>query len=281
MVTYAERYGPEPDAAGWGAGGPLPGMPLVVKRLLLAHVAVYFALLIARQLLSLEPAQIYRALALVPERALGSGWVWQFATYLFVHDLWSPWHIFFNLLVLYFFAGELAEHHGARRFLGLYFGAGAFAGLAHCALSWGALPLLGASGAVYAVLVAYATLWPRRTILLFFILPIQAWLLVGILIALSAASFLIDPTGGSGISELAHLTGGAFGYGFVRYRQHLERLLAGLVRRQAERQQRRQQDLESRLDELLDKIHREGMAALSPREREFLRQASRHYQRRH
>ncbi|RME74948.1 MAG: rhomboid family intramembrane serine protease [Planctomycetota bacterium] len=112
--------------------------------------------------------------------------------------------------------------------------------------------------------------------LLFFVLPIEAWLLVVLLIGLDLLNFL-SATGG-GVSQLAHLGGAAFGYIFVRHRDRFDRWIDRFSARLEARRAAQAEESEARLDALLDKINREGIGSLTPRERAFLKRASRRYQ---
>jgi membrane associated rhomboid family serine protease len=253
----------------------------MVKWLLVAHIAAHILLLLSWRLSDAGVGDVYRWVGLAPAHAFGSLQLWQLVSYIFVHDLAGIWHFFFNLLMLFFFAGEIERLYGDRRFLLLYFGAGVFAGLLHClagAFTDPRVPLIGASGAIYAVLVAFALHFPRRKVLLFFLLPIEVWLLVALMIGLDMVSYLSG--GGGGTSNLAHLGGAFFGFVFVRYRHVLARAAEAAAERREDKRQKAEQDVEKRLDALLDKINREGMTALSDREKTFLKQASKRYQNR-
>ncbi len=274
MVTYAQRFGGSHDP-----DNPFAALPPMVKRLLIAHAAAHLLLLLGWRISGASALTVYRWFGLAPAYAFGRLNVWQLVSYMFVHDLGGIWHFFFNLLMLYFFAGEMERLYGSRRFLALYFGAGLFAGLVFClsgALTNPYVPLIGASGAIYAVLVVYAIHFPRRTVLLFFVLPIEMWLLVALLIGLDTMSYLSGM--GGGVANLAHLAGALFGYLFVRHRTLFEHWMrAARARGHARAQARRRSD-EQRLDALLDKINREGLHTLSAEERRFLKEASRRYQ---
>ena len=98
---------------------------------------------------------------------------WTFVTYMFLHG--DPMHILFNMLGLYIFGSRVESRMGGSRFLQMYLIAGVVGALAHAVLSPGA-PVVGASAAVYGVLMAYAMFWPRDRIYVMGVFPIEAWL---------------------------------------------------------------------------------------------------------
>ena len=148
-------------------------------------------------------------LALVP----GEVWpyrVYTLLTYAFLHG--SVGHIFFNMLTLYFFGGDLDLFLGRRRFLTLYLGSALAGGLAGLLLPSNAI-VVGASGALYGLLVAYAVYFPQTEVLLWFLLPMKMWVLVSIWVGISLF-YSVFGTGG-GVAHLAHLGGAVFGLAYT------------------------------------------------------------------
>ncbi|HAE21454.1 MAG TPA: glpG protein [Spirochaetaceae bacterium] len=148
-------------------------------------------------------------LALIPAAIVEMGWLWQPFTYMFVHA--NVGHIFFNMLGLFFFGTAVERELGTKEFLLFYLLSGTLAGLLSFAAfalsaSWGA-SLVGASGAVYAVLLAFAVLHPRARIFIWGIIPIQAALLVAIYTAIELFNEVFGM--GGNIAHLTHL----FGFG--------------------------------------------------------------------
>jgi membrane associated rhomboid family serine protease len=219
---------------------------------------------------------------------LRSGMVWQLGTYMFLHST-NILHIVFNLLALWMFGRGVEEQIGTRSFLQLYFTGGLVGALCWLAFNWhGYVPLLGASAAVYAVCIAFATLVPERpiTLLLFFVLPVTmkakwwAWIAV----ALVAYASVVEK--GGGIAHLAHLGGVVVGYVFIKWLGWGEpsrwvealRLMTRPVARMLEERRRvrnlpPQEFISEQVDPILDKISREGIHSLTRREREILEQA--------
>ena len=115
-------------------------------------------------------------------------------------------HLLFNMFGLWMFGTPVHRRYGTRQLVGLYLAGGIVASLFHLVLS--ASPMLGASGAVLALSVVYALTWPQRRLLIWFILPMPAWLAVSAFVALDVLG-LVGP--GDGIAHAAHLGGAALG----------------------------------------------------------------------
>jgi membrane associated rhomboid family serine protease len=146
----------------------------------------------------------------------------QFMTYMFIHI--SFWHLFFNMLTLWFFGPPLEHQWGTPMFLKFYLFSGFMAGMLHGLLTpllqWqiaDSYIMIGASGAIFAVLFAFAYFYPNQRILVWFVLPVPAQVLVGILGLLAFYNLWFG--GGSHISHLTHLAGLGFGYLWLKGRQ--------------------------------------------------------------
>jgi len=196
-------------------GGPTTP---AVKILLIATAATFFLQVVMQRFfgLSLEPL-----LGLVPYRVTHGFFLWQPITYLFLHG--GLFHIAFNLLVLWMFGCELERVWGRRFFLKYFFVCGTGAGVFVALLAPSShVPTIGASGALYGVLLAYGLLFPDRRILLWFVLPIRAKHFVLFIGAVAFYSTLTLP--GSGVSHLAHLSGLLIGYVYLRGWGHVRRI---------------------------------------------------------
>ena len=157
-------------------------------------------------------------LALVPRYILYRHWYWQFLTYMFVHG--SVSHFLFNMLSLYIFGTAVERRIGSREFTLYYLLCGTLCGVASYAMYYLAntnVVLLGASGAIYALLILFSALYPRAVIYVFGIIPVQAPLLI-------IMYFVIELAGGlfsyDGVAHMTHLFGLLFGliYMLVRMR---------------------------------------------------------------
>jgi membrane associated rhomboid family serine protease len=157
------------------------------------------------------------------------GWVWQFVTYMFAHDGIS--HLLFNMLALFIFGSQVERQMGSREFLVYYLLTGFLAGLFSFAVYWltgtNWVFLLGASGALFAVQLAYAVFFPNSLVYLWGILPLRASVMVLGFTALEL--FFSISTKNSGVAHLTHLAGFAFGwiYFLARFRINPWRRLIG------------------------------------------------------
>jgi membrane associated rhomboid family serine protease len=185
------------------------GLPSGIKLLLIVNFAIFLLQFLGLNNLfisyfALRPVSLYTMYA-----------VWQLVTYMFIHG--DFFHILFNMLALWMFGRDLEEAWGRDRFLRFYFfcgvGAGVCVVLANYLLPWGN-PLsvtLGASGAIYGILLASAIMWPTRIVYFNFLFPIQMKYLVliyGVIAFVSARE--------SGVSHFAHLGGLLFGWIFLK-----------------------------------------------------------------
>ncbi len=171
------------------------GYTVVTISLVAANFAVFVLQALIGPLTSL--------IALTPTKAV-SGMYWQFFTYMFAHG--SITHIGLNMLALFLFGGIMERVLGPRRFILLYFVSGIFSSLLHIALTGVSdTPMLGASGAVFAVLTAYAIKFPRNIVWVFPGIPMPAALVVVFFTIFEFASglFGLEP----GIANFGHLGG--------------------------------------------------------------------------
>jgi membrane associated rhomboid family serine protease len=188
-----------------------------VKRLIVANVIVFVVSVYFLPGLS-------QFLAFYPEWAIIRLMPWTFVTYMFEHASWS--HIFFNMLSLGFFGPRVEAQMGGRRFLTMYFIAGLAGALLSLALkSIAPNPIVGASGAIFGVLLVYATLWPHEKVYIWGALPVEArWLVIGYTVISVFGGFGGLGSFGAGTAHFAHLGGfvGAFLYlRFIDYRSPL------------------------------------------------------------
>jgi membrane associated rhomboid family serine protease len=245
---------------------------------------------------------------------LARGQVWRLLTSVFLHG--SLWHLFFNMLVLYWAGQRLEQVYGSREFTLFYLLSGIGANVVYLLVQVvGLIPeskALGASGAVTATMIVFAFHFPHQQVRLWFILPMPVWLMAVLYVGLEALAGMgeIQKGGGGGIGHFAHL-GGAF-FGFLYYKSGIQ--FSAIFRRQAitrvrpklrvhsppveeevERTSKpvaapvetpppptgsRDEQLEAKLDAILDKVSKYGQESLTPEEREILLKASELYKKR-
>ncbi|MBN2364612.1 MAG: rhomboid family intramembrane serine protease [Calditrichaeota bacterium] len=186
-------------------------MTPAVKNLLLANIAIFILQILAPGLNNF----LIGYFGLVPALALEHFFIWQFVSYMFLHG--GLGHIFFNMFALWMFGVELERNWGTREFLKFYFLTGIAAGLSTSLFSWGSMiPTIGASGAIYGILAAYALFFPDRYVYLYLLFPIKMKYLAIILGALEFISAYNQHQ--SGIAHVAHLGGMVVGYFYLRYK---------------------------------------------------------------
>jgi len=215
---------------GFGFGPPIT--PPVIKQLLIANAIVFFAQLvtgggdIGRSMLTdlgaVQPFAVWR-----------QGMLWQPFTYMFLHA--SLLHIGFNMFALWMFGPQLALVWGPQRFLRYYLVCGVGAGLLIATVPWLlvllgwtsavalTLPTLGASAAVYGVILAYSLTWPDRTIMLIF--PPVAFRAIWLIPVLLFMEYAFGP---GNVSHLGHLGGVLVGWLYLRSDGSGTRLLPSL-----------------------------------------------------
>ena len=181
-----------------------------VKRLLIANVAVFFLQYVGDQAIG----SVLNLLVLVPGQVLTHPWT--LVTYAFLHS--GLMHIGFNMLGLYFFGPRVEERLGAQRFLTLYFLSAISGGLLHDFVSLYTRhynPVVGASGALFGVMLAFAMFWPDVQILIMFVLPLPARAAVILWTLMSLYSGIQGSR--SGVADFAHLGGFVGAYLYLKY----------------------------------------------------------------
>ena len=277
--------------------GPFMADWTAVLTIIVATVAVWVANLVAAG--SLPINQFLALRGDLPQHLLE---VWQLVTYGFVHDETGPWHLLFNMMAVYFFGREVEALMGRGEFFRFYLTAIVLAGIAWVASVQISQPgfagqtfLVGASGAVMAVLAMFIWHFPRQTVYIYGVLPVPAWAL-GILFVVLDLQGAASQQGN--VAHVAHLAGAAFGLlyawrgwslgGLTDLSTQLRRRWRGMrvVRPDDDvptpRQRERADDeaLQIEVDRLLEKISRSGEASLTPQERETLTRASERFKQR-
>jgi membrane associated rhomboid family serine protease len=216
-----------------------------------------------------------QTLAFVPALILVRPWT--IITYMFLHG--GLTHILFNMIALYFFGSRVEQRLGPERFFVLYFVSGICGALMSFVFAPNA-PIIGASAAVFGVMLAFARFWPRDQILIWGIIPVEArWL-----VAFSTVMALFGGfTGGGGVAHFAHLGGfvGGFAYLLFLERRHgakrfkakatagppVDELAGSWQKVDRKNVHAVNQD---EVNRILDKISASGIKSLTPQERLFL-----------
>lgn len=223
---------------------------------------------------------------------------WKFLTYGFAHAPFPDYmHLVGNMIGLFFFGRAIEQRYNAREFLAFY-----LVTVVACGVIWSIIGLatqqnpastvVGASGAITAVVVLFIFLYPKQTVLLFFVIPMPAWVLGVLLIVMNfggAAGYI-----GGNIAYTVHLVGAAFAVLYYKFNWRLSKLFVNMPNPFKRQPKLRIHDpnqdgddpgssaaksdkLAEEEDRILEKIHRQGVESLTRKERKILEKRSKHY----
>ncbi|HOU85090.1 MAG TPA: rhomboid family intramembrane serine protease [Spirochaetota bacterium] len=258
-------------------GGPLTK---ALKIIIIANIAVYFLQILIPIFLEINLNNIFG----ISKAGISAGFYWQFLTYGFLHG--SPLHLLLNMFALWIFAGELENFWGTRRFIFYYLmttvGAGIFIHLMNFFSPHidPFTPTIGASGAIFGILLAFGVTWPNREVLLYFIIPIKMkyFVLIFGLIEFFGTIQSFSITAGN-ISHIGHLGGIITGIAIIAAFRF--RFPKDFFNKRKSKQKLKiitsQNKAKETIDRLLDKIAREGMSSLTSDERKELEWARKNY----
>ncbi len=247
-----------------------------VKFLLTANIAVS----VLQGAFSLAgDLSLIRLFGLTPETVFNKYWLWQPVTYMFLHG--GLLHLLFNLFMLWTLGEEIENRWGTRAFLGYYLlcGLGA-AGFNLLLDPRSSLPVIGASGAIYGLLVAFAMMFPMSVFYIYFLIPMRAWQAI---ILFAGLEFLIGFSGShSRMANFAHLGGMATGFLYLKsrtFRYDMKRWRGRLGDWADTRAERKRgvafHELGQEVDRILEKISKEGINSLTREEQNLMERYSR------
>jgi membrane associated rhomboid family serine protease len=222
-------------------------------------------------------------------------YLFQLITYGFLHDVGDLKHILFNGFALWMFGRTVEQRYGSKEFVTFFLAAVVFAGLTWIASEFVArgqfvaLPMLGASGGVTAVLLLFCLNFPRQQLYIWGVLPIPAWVFAMIFIGLDL--FGSVRPGDSTIAYTAHIGGALFALAYFFSGVRLSRWVPSNLkmpklgsrpplRVHAPGEEDDEDATEAAVDDILRKIREHGQDSLTRQERRILEQASREYQKR-
>lgn len=277
-MSYRDPYSP--------FGGGFSYMPPMIKILLFINIAVY---LVFNVLFMNTPlADYFESYCALQGFATDNFHPWQLVTYMFMHGSFS--HILFNMLALWMFGVEIENYWGSNRFLIYYMTTGIGAGLLQI-LIFPYSAVVGASGAVYGVLLAFGMMFPDRIIFVSFIVPMKAKYFVILYGAIELFSGVFGA--GGNVAHFAHLGGMIFGFILIKYWQKggdlgkmWKKFVANLnqpkstvpnggakiydYQEHTSSTSSQTRTDAQKLDEILDKIADKGYAGLTKEEKDFL-----------
>ena len=190
-----------------------------VKLIIAINVAVTIFVILAWAVNEQIIVKFLDLFAQDPQYSIKHFYIWQFLSYMFVHVDFG--HLLMNMLGVGFFGRGLVHRWGEKKFWEFYLTVGIGAGLIHAIVALttgieGNARIIGASGAVYGILLAYACYWPDATVFIYFLFPVKIKYLM---IAMILFVFLSTSTGsGHGISNLTHLSGLCLAYVWLAWR---------------------------------------------------------------
>ena len=252
--------------------GQLSYKPSLFTDAIKTLISVNFAIFILQSISSSEII-FFSNFGLVPKLVWSQLKIWQPFTYMFFHG--DIWHVLINMFVLWMFGSELERVWGKKNFLRFYFITGVGSGLGTMLFGLqSTIPIVGASGAIYGVLLAYGLMFPNRTVYLYGIIPIKSiWFVIGIGVIAFFSSF----NNFTNISHLTHLFGMIIGYLYLKRPVHFRSLWFSVFKKVLEYRIQNQEEKISRsveierdLNSILDKINREGFKSLTKEEEERL-----------
>ena len=291
------------DSYGSSKGFPT-GPRMMVTNLVILNAAIFLLELLLTREGPLPGQKVYwfRDILAVEPGVLTQPWLWwKLVTYGFAHDPRSLGHVFWNMFGLWIFGRDVETIYGRKELLRIYLTTVLLGGLVWCLREYffvqsdGRTILIGASGAVTAIVLLFVFHYPKRTIMLMFVLPVPAWV-VGLMIIGGNILMLLQSQNDVSIAFDVHLVGAAFAIAYYRFGWNLGHMMpsfGGLrggvpkVRRRPKLKihdpehddRHRKQDDEA--DRVLDKVNREGMDSLSSKERRILEEYSRRMRKKH
>ena len=247
-----------------------------VRFLLIVNVVVFIL-----TELSGQKSSFFLSFGLVPNMVWSQLKIWQLFTYLFIHG--GFFHIFFNMFVLWMFGKDLEQEWGKKDFLVFYFFCGIGAGFITVLLGINSfIPIVGASGAIYGLLVAYGFTYPNRLVYLYGLFPLKVKHMVLVLGVI--AFFASLSASQSSVSHITHLSGMIIGliimYFNLRWSStkmwYFKQRLRNLNLQKTEKNEK-EKVMKQRVDEILDKLNDCGWESLTEKEEQYLNDASKFF----
>ena len=246
-------------------------LPSGVKLLIIINIAVFILMELSGQ-----KNILFQMFGLVPRSVLQEYKLWQTFTYLFLHGGFI--HILFNMFILWMFGKDLEVDWSKNEFLIFYFICGIGSGIITVFASINSfVPVVGASGAIYGVLVAYGLTYPNRMVYLYGVFPLKVkYMVLGLGVIAFFASLSASQ---STVSHITHLSGMIIGIIYIvfNFRWKNIRLLYIKMRlKSIQSKQNEDTHIKMQVDKILDKLNDKGWESLTSKEEEFLTRASKH-----
>ena len=256
-----------------GFSRPTFTIPSGVKLLVIINIVVFVL-----TALSGQRSILFSSFGLGPSHVWSNFKVWQLFTYLFVHGGFL--HIFFNMFVLWMFGIDLEMQWGKNEFLLFYFTCGIGAGLMTVLFSvYSIVPIVGASGAIYGLLVAYGFTYPNRMVYLYGLFPLKVkYMVLGLGVIAFFASLSANQ---SNVSHITHLSGMIIGVLYIYFifnwkniKMEYYRLRLKNLKQNTSAHNDEEVLMKKKVDEILDKLNASGWDSLTEQEEKYLTRAS-------
>jgi len=254
-------------------GRPILTIPPGVKFLLMLNIIVFILVELSGQ-----RGLFFHTFGLVPKLIWEEMKAWQLLTYLFIHG--GFFHLFFNMFVLWMFGKDLEAQWGKNEFLFYYFTCGMGSGLFTALFSLNSIiPVVGASGAIYGLLLAYGFTYPNRLVYLYGLFPLKVkYMVIGLGII---AFFASMSAGSSGVSHITHLSGMIIGFVVMYYNFNWKGIKLWYFQKRLQNLKKKQKSkdeeeiaMKKRVDQILDKLNDSGWESLTEQEEQYLTKAS-------
>ena len=256
-----------------GYNRPFISTPSGIKFLLIANIVIFILLE-----LSGEKNFLFSSFGLVPNLVWQKFKIWQLFTYLFIHG--DLLHILLNMFMLWVCGQDLENQWGKKDFFLFYFICGIGAGFITVLFNIHSItPIVGASGAIYGLLIAYGFTYPNRILLLYGLFPVKAkYVVLGFGFVAFIASFSANQ---SNISHITHLSGMIIGFIFICFNLNWNGIKVWYFRLRLKNTTKKFFDtnnetasMKHKVDEILDKLNDSGWESLTDKEEKYLIQAS-------
>ena len=248
-------------------------LPNGVKLLLIINIAVFILMELSGQ-----KNILFQMFGLIPHAVLQEYKLWQMFTYLFIHGGFI--HILFNMFILWMFGKDLEVDWSKNEFLIFYFVCGIGSGLISVLASMNSfVPIVGASGAIYGVLVAYGFTYPNKMVYLYGVFPLKVkYMVLGLGVIAFFASLSASQ---SNVSHITHLSGMIIGIIYILFNFKWKNFHLWYIKMRLKSIQNKQNgnedeetSIKMQVDKILDKLNDQGWDSLTSKEEEFLTRAS-------
>jgi membrane associated rhomboid family serine protease len=252
---------------------PTLTIPSGVKLLLIINIIVFVLIE-----LSGKRSTLFLSFGLVPSMVWSQLKIWQIFTYSFIHG--GFFHIFFNMFVLWMFGKDLENQWGTKDFLIYYFVCGMGAGFITALFGINSIiPVVGASGAIYGLLVAYGFTYPNRLVYLYGLFPLKVKHMV---LGLGVIAFFASMSASqSNISHITHISGMIIGLIMMYFNLSWSGLKMWYfkfrlknISQQSTINNDKEKQMRQKVDEILDKLNDNGWESITAKEEKYLNQAS-------